>query len=133
MSNKPKVVKDYEKVSEEVLEQIKLNYPRGFRKNLITFKNAQGRMVSALPFETEDKYYLIRMTVSEAVEIIENDDDYNDDGTLKKKIRDAYEDKYNDDEDEDEDYDDGEDEIEEITIDDIADEMAGDMPDDDFM
>jgi hypothetical protein len=133
MSNKPKVVKDYEKVSEEVLEQIKLNYPRGFRKNLITFKNAKGQFVSALPFETEDRYYLIRMTVSEAVEIIKNDDDYNDDGTLKKKIRDAYEDKYNDDEDEDEDYDDGEDEIEEITIDDIADEMAGDMPDDDFM
>lgn len=133
MSNKPKVIKDYEKVSEEVLEQIKLNYPRGFRRNLIKFKNARGRMVSALPFETDDKYYLIRMTVSEAVEIIENDDDYNDDGTLKKKIKAAYEDKYNDDEDEDEDYDDGENDIEEITIDDIADEIADDMPDDDFM
>lgn len=133
MSSKPKVVKDYEKVSDEILEQIKLNYPRGFRKNLITFKNAQGRLVSALPFETEEKYYLIRMTVSEAVNIIQNDDDYNDDGTLKKKIKAAYKDKYNDDEDEDEDYEEDENEIEEITIDDIADEIADDMPDDDFM
>jgi hypothetical protein len=133
MNSKPKIVKDYEKVSDEILEQIKLNYPRGFRRNLIKFKNAQGRLVSALPFETEEKYYLIRMTQSEAVEIIQNDDDYNDDGTLKKKIKTAYEDKYSDDEEEeDEDYDD-ENEIEEITIDDIADEIADDMPDDDFM
>lgn len=127
MSSKPKIVKDYEKLSDDILEQIKLNYPRGFRKNLIKFKNAQGRLVSALPFETEDKHYLIRMTISEAVEIIKNDNDYNEDGTLKKKIRDAYEDKYGDDEDDDED------EIDEITIDDIADEIAGDEIDDDFM
>jgi len=129
MSSKPKVVKDYEKLSDDILEQIKLNYPRGFRKNLIKFKNAQGRLVSALPFETEEKYYLIRMTISEAVEIIKNDDDYNDDGTLKKKIRDAYEDKYNDDDDED----DMDDDIDEITIDDISDEIADEEMDDDFM
>ena len=124
MNSKPRVVKDYEKLSDEILEQIKLNYPRGFRKNLITFKNAAGQFVSALPFETEDKYYLIRMTKAEAVEIIENDDDYNDDGTLKKKVKAAYEDKHNDDD---------EDEIEEIEIDDIADELAEEEIDDDFI
>lgn len=98
--NKPRVIKDYDKLSEEIIEQIKLNYPRGFQRNLITFKNAQGRFISALPFETEDRYYLVRMTKSEAVEIIENDDDYNDDGNLKKVVQAEYEEKYDDGEDE---------------------------------
>lgn len=98
--NKPRVVKDYDKLSEEIMEQIKLNYPRGFQRNLITFKNAQGRYVSALPFETEEKYYLIRMTKSEAADIIENDDDYNDDGILKQGVREEYEEKYDDGEEE---------------------------------
>ena len=98
--SKPRVVKDYDKLSEEIMEQIKLNYPRGFQRNLITFKNAQGRFISALPFETEEKYYLVRMTKSEAVEIIENDDDYNDNGVLKKAVKEEYEEKYDDGEEE---------------------------------
>ena len=77
----------------------------GFQRNLITFKNAEGRYVSALPFETEEKYYLVRMTKAEAVEIIENDDDYDDEGLLKKDVRDDYEEKYDDSDDDDFDFD----------------------------
>ena len=95
--NKPRVVKDYEKVDPEVLEQIKLQYPYGFDKVLVTFKNANGAFVSALPFETEDRYYLIRMTRLKARQIIKDDDDYGDDGNLKDSIKEAYEDKYEDD------------------------------------
>lgn len=102
---KPKVVKDYDKLAEEIKEQIKLNYPLGFQRNLITFKNAEGRYVSALPFDTEEKYYLVRMTKAEAVEIIENDDDYDDEGLLKKDVRDDYEEKYEDSDDDDFDFD----------------------------
>ncbi|NJN78561.1 MAG: hypothetical protein HC803_09755 [Saprospiraceae bacterium] len=103
--NKPRVVKDYDKLSDDIVEQIKLNYPRGFQRNLITFKNAQGRYISALPFDTEDTYYLIRMTKAEAVEIIENDDDYDDDGLLKKDVREDYEEKYDDSDGEEFDFD----------------------------
>ncbi|MFT5832964.1 MAG: hypothetical protein ACI97N_000590 [Cognaticolwellia sp.] len=102
---KPKVVKDYDKLTEDIKEQIKLNYPLGFRRNLITFKNIQGRYISALPFETEEKHYLVRMTKAEAVEIIENDTDYNDDGLLKKDVREDYEEKYEDSDDDDFDFD----------------------------
>ena len=80
--NKPRVVKDYDRLEVEVQEQIKLAYPYGFEDELISFKNAEGKNVSALPFEGEDKYYLVRMTVSEAQSIIEEDSDYNDDGNL---------------------------------------------------
>lgn len=81
-STKPRVVKDYEKLDESVVEAIKLEYPFGFEDNLITFTNAEGKKVSALPFETEEKYYLVRMTVAEAQAIIEEDDDYDEDGNL---------------------------------------------------
>lgn len=94
--NKPRVVKDYEKLDEAILEQIKLNYPRGFQKNLITFKNAAGAFVSALPFETEEKHYLVRMTRAEALDIIEDDDDYDEDGLLKDDVKEEYEEKYED-------------------------------------
>lgn len=102
---KPRVVKDYDKLTEEIQEQIKLNYPFGFQRNLITFKNMKGKFISALPFETEEKYYLVRMTKAEAVEIIENDDDYNDNGLLKKDVREDYEEKYEDSDDEGFDFD----------------------------
>lgn len=52
MNTKPRVVKDFEKLSEEVLNSLKLEYPRGFEKHLIRFKNRKGKYVSALPYET---------------------------------------------------------------------------------
>jgi hypothetical protein len=92
--DKPKIVKDYEKLDQAIQEQIKLNYPNGFKNSLIQFYNKDGKLVSALPFETDEKYYLVRMTVSEAQQIIEDDDDYDDDGILKENVREEYEDKY---------------------------------------
>lgn len=94
--NKPRVVKDYDKLDAAIQEQIKLYYVGGFETELITFKNAEGKNVSALPFEAEDKYYLVRMTISEAQDIIEDDDDYDDDGMLKEEVKEAYEEKYDD-------------------------------------
>lgn len=96
--NKPKIIKDYDKLSEPILEQIKLNYPYGFERNLLTFKNAHGKFVSALPFETEDHYYLVRMTKEEAQDIIADDDDYDEDGNLKDEVVDDLNEKYEGDE-----------------------------------
>ena len=95
--DKPRVVKDYDKLAESIREQLKLAYPYGFERKLITFKNAQGKFISALPFEAKDRYYLIRMTRAEAQEIIEEDDDYDDDGNLKEDVMDELNDKYDDD------------------------------------
>lgn len=95
-TSKPRVIKDFEKLEVELQEQIKLAYPEGFHENLIHFYNKEGKKVSALPFETEEKYYLLRMTVEEAKQIIEDDEDFGSDGTLKESVRDDYEDKYGD-------------------------------------
>jgi hypothetical protein len=96
MSNKPRVVKDYERLDPDIQEQIKLTYPYGFAKHLIQYKNAEGKFVSALPLETDDRYYLVRMTLIEAKQIIEDDDDYDESGELKESVKEEYEEKYGD-------------------------------------
>lgn len=94
--SKPRVIKDFERLDVELQEQIKLAYPSGFYENLIHFYDKEGKKVSALPFETEDKYYMLRMTVAEAKQIIEDDEDFDASGNLKNSIKDDYEDKYGD-------------------------------------
>ena len=94
MSAKPRVVKDYDKLDDNVKEMIKLHYPYGFEENLVSFVNANGNKVSALPFETDDKYYLVRMTLDQAQDIIEEDDDFDDDGNLTDEAKEEYEEKH---------------------------------------
>lgn len=94
--NKPRVVKDYDKLADEVKEQIKLVYPRGFSHHLVSFVNKAGEKKMGLPFETEDFYYLIRMTSVKAEQIIEDDDDFNDQGILKEAALVDYTEKYED-------------------------------------
>jgi hypothetical protein len=114
--SKPRLVKDYDKLDETVKQQIKLFYPSGLESNLVQFQNKEGKTVSALPFETDEIYYLIRMTVLEAQEIIEDDEDYDDDGFLKDEVKEELEEKYDDDTDDD--------------LNDIADDVDDDMDDD---
>ena len=66
-----------------MLYGIKIQYPNGFKDHLIFYSDIHGKRVSALPFETEDIYYLVRMTANEAEQIIEEDEDYDETGTLK--------------------------------------------------
>ena len=95
--NKPRTLISFEKLDVEIQEQIKLEYPDGFSTHLINFQNKEGETLTALPFETEDKYYMVKMTVRKAESIISDDDDYDDDGMLKDDIKDEYQGKYGDD------------------------------------
>ena len=94
MGKKPRIVKDYEKLDKENKERIKLEYPFGFEDHLVMFNNADGNRVSALPFETDENYYLVRMTVAEAQVIIEADDDYDEEGNLTEEAQEEYEEKH---------------------------------------
>ncbi len=88
---KPRIIKDFEKLSEELVALIKLEYPYGFEKKLIQFKNKEGKFVSALPYETEDHQYLVRMTRVEARQIIDEDNDFDNDGNLTDEAKDNLE------------------------------------------
>jgi hypothetical protein len=92
--NKPRVIKDYNKLDKELQQQIKLLYADGFADHLIHFFDKDGIKVTVLPFETEDRYYMLRMTENEAVAIVEDDDDFDEDGFLKSEVKQEYEDKF---------------------------------------
>ncbi len=94
--NKPRIIKDYNKLDKNLQEQIKLVYSDGFADNLIHFFDKNGIKVTALPFETEDKYYMLRMTETEAIQIVDEDEDYDEEGFLKDEVKQDYEDKYAD-------------------------------------
>ena len=111
--NKPRVIKDYNKLDKDLQQQIKLVYADGFADNLIHFFDKNGLKITVLPFETEDKYYMLRMTENEAVQIVDDDDDFDEDGFLKTEVKQDYEDKYAD-------------------MDHIADQIADDADDDDM-
>ena len=99
MSNsKPRVIKDYEKLTPEVQEQIKLTYPNGFHNHLVEYVDKEGKKKKALPFEAEEYYYLIRMSIIEAKKIISDDDDYDEDGILRDEVQEEYQDKYSEEE-----------------------------------
>ena len=93
-SSKPRIIKDYNKLDKELQQQIKLVYADGFAENLIHFFDKNGIKITVLPFETEDRYYMLRMTENEAVQIVDDDDDFDDDGLLKTEVKQNYEDKY---------------------------------------
>ena len=95
-TEKLKVIQDYDKLDENIKEQIKLVYPKGYSQHLIKFKNKNGERVSALRFETDKKIYMVRMSVEKAEQIILKDFDFDDDGILKKHIKDKYQDKHSD-------------------------------------
>lgn len=88
MTGKKRIVKDYDALPEDIIARVKLEYPYGFEQNLVKYNDKEGKRVSALPFETEEVYYLIRMTTLEARQIIEDDDDYDEDGNLRKDYAD---------------------------------------------
>lgn len=60
-TNKPKVVKDFEKLTDEMQNAVNEFYPDGFYDHLVKFTDKDGKYVHALPFETEDRYYLLKM------------------------------------------------------------------------
>ncbi|WP_235295903.1 hypothetical protein [Portibacter marinus] len=126
--SKPRVVKDYDKLDQDIQEQIKLTYPHGFDKHLITFKNIKNAFVSALPYETEEKYYLVRMTREEAIAIIADDDDYKE-GKLRKAVMEELSIKHDFDDDDDDDEDD-DDLIDDEILEFNEDEMSGEEDDD---
>lgn len=58
---KLKVIKAFDKLTNSEKDQLALMYPNGFQKNLIKTKTIDGKFISVLPYETEDRIYMIRM------------------------------------------------------------------------
>ncbi len=86
---KKRVVKDYDALTEDIVRLVKLKYPSGYAESLVTYTDKEGKKVSALPFESDDTHYLIRMTILEAKRLVKEDEDYDDEGQLRAEIADV--------------------------------------------
>jgi len=58
---KKRIIKSYEQLSEDMVEKLKEKYPDGYEDRTITFTNPRGEIEVAIPFETDDIYYLIKL------------------------------------------------------------------------
>lgn len=85
--SKPKLVKDWDKMPKEIVAAIKAEYPNGFSHKLINYTTPKGEKVLALPYDTEDIAYLVRVTVMESKKVFKNDDDDDDDVVAVKAPR----------------------------------------------
>jgi DNA-directed RNA polymerase subunit delta len=65
---KKRIIKSYEQLSEEMVERLKAKYPDGYEEKTITFTNPRGEIEVAIPFETEEIYYLIKLPRTNAAE-----------------------------------------------------------------
>lgn len=86
---KKRVVKDYDALPEDIVRLVKMKYPTGYADHLVSYNDKEGKKVSALPFETDDTHYLIRMTVLEAKRLVKEDEDYDDEGVLREDFADV--------------------------------------------
>jgi hypothetical protein len=86
---KKRVVKDYDALPDDIVRLVKMKYPTGYADHLLYYTDKEGKKVSALPFETDDTYYLIRMTVLEAKKLVKDDEDYDDEVVLREDFNDV--------------------------------------------
>jgi hypothetical protein len=84
--SKPRVVKDFDKLPKDIQTQIKAEFPNGFSHKLIAYTTPKGEKVMALPFETDEWYYLVRVTVMDSRNIVKDDDDDFDDKPLREDL-----------------------------------------------
>lgn len=80
--SKPKLLKSLEKLEPEILQRIIEAHPYGFDKKLLTIPHPnpgkKGKLITVMPFETEEYSYLIMITLKEAQALYvkpEEDDD----------------------------------------------------------
>ena len=63
--DKNRLIIDYNNITPELLAILTDKYPEGFDPGvMITYTNAKGELVRAIPLETEDTKYLFKVSVA---------------------------------------------------------------------
>ena len=58
-----RVIVDYIKIPEEILQKLVEKYPMGYKnRDIVTFTNAKGERVEAVELKTEDTIYLVKIS-----------------------------------------------------------------------
>ena len=59
--SKKRVIKDYEKLSPEIKNLLNETYRGGIAEHVKPYTDVQGKLFYAVPLETENDYFLIRL------------------------------------------------------------------------
>lgn len=81
---KRRIIVDYKNITSDQLALITDRYPEGFApEDMISFKNAKGETVRAVPLETSDTKYLFKVSIEmeRRMEAYMDEDDDTDSGT----------------------------------------------------
>ena len=89
-----RVIVDYSKLTNEVLDLLVVKYPDGYDyDDIVTFQNAKGETVKAVEVKTEDTIYLVKISVNLEQRMEEYSED-NDDEDIDDDIEDIAIDDY---------------------------------------
>ncbi|MEQ8534979.1 MAG: hypothetical protein RIF36_13855 [Imperialibacter sp.] len=78
--DKKRVIKSYEKLDQAMKDLLQEAYPSGFTGNVIRLTNAQNETYFAVPLETEEANYLIKVPLESMKSKAAANDDDDDDG-----------------------------------------------------
>ena len=70
---KKRILKDYQNLPEDLRAAIWEKYTHDFSTNIITFFDQKKQLISALPYETEEISYLIKLPASFNIDDDEDD------------------------------------------------------------
>ena len=77
-----RVIVDYKKLNNEILDLLVDKFPYGYeQEDIITFRNAKNEVVEAVEVRTEDTIYLVKVSkrLTDTMESFQDDDnDYDD-------------------------------------------------------
>ncbi len=79
--DKKRVIVDYKNITSDLLQRFTDAFPHGYDdEDIIRFTNAKGESVRAVPMETDDTKYLVKVSVEldRRVEAFLDDDDNDD-------------------------------------------------------
>jgi len=71
---KRRVIKSLENLPPSIREEFDQKYDRGYGDNIRRIQNAKGEIFFAVPFETEDILYMVKVAVPQ----VSNDEEDND-------------------------------------------------------
>ena len=84
--SRPKLLKDLDKLPKDVQAAIKAEYPNGFSHKLVSYTTPKGEKVMALPFDTEELSYLVRVTIMDSKNTVRDEDDDVDEKPTRENL-----------------------------------------------
>ena len=75
-ANKKRIIKSYEKLAPDLQDQLNEIYPYGYSNQLIRLTNSQGENYFAVPLETDDTVYMVKVHIGKVKKQKNADDEF---------------------------------------------------------